>query len=95
MPAWLYILRLKSGNLYVGTTMDLDRGCRLHFEGKACRTTKIDPPIALVHSEEFLTNLEARRREAQIKRWSRQKKEALVSENIARLKELSKSREKD
>ena len=95
MPSWLYILRLKSGNLYIGATIDLYRRCRLHFEGKACRTTKIDPPIALVHSEEFLTNLEARRREAQIKRWSRQKKEPLVSGNMARLKELSKSREKD
>ena len=94
MPAWLYILRLKSGNLYIGATTDLDRRCRLHFEGKACRTTNIDPPIAVVHSEEFLTNLEARRREAQIKRWSREKKEALVSGDMAKLKELSKSREK-
>ncbi len=94
MFAWLYILRLKSGNLYIGATMDLDGRCRLHFEGKACRTTKNDPPIALVHSEEFSNNLEARRREAQIKRWSRAKKEALVSGDMSRLKELSKSREK-
>jgi putative endonuclease len=93
MSAWLYILRLKSGKLYIGATADLDQRCREHFEGKACRTTKVDPPVGLVHSEEYQTNLEARRREAQIKRWSRAKKEALVYGDMAKLQELSKSRE--
>lgn len=93
MPAWLYILRLKSGNLYIGATTDLDQRCQEHFEGKACRTTKVDPPVAIVHSEEFETNVAARRREAQVKRWSRAKKEALVSGDMAKLRELSKSRE--
>ena len=94
MSAWLYILRLKSGNLYIGAITDLHHRCREHFQGTACRTTKNDPPIALVHLEEFVNNLEARRREAQIKRWTRAKKEALVSGEKEKLKELSKSREK-
>jgi predicted GIY-YIG superfamily endonuclease len=93
VSAWLYILRLKSGNLYIGATTDLQQRCREHFEGKACRTTKIDTPLALVHSEKFVDNLEARRREAQIKRWSRAKKEALVCGELEKLRELSKSRE--
>jgi putative endonuclease len=93
VSAWLYILRLKSGNLYIGATTHLDQRCKEHFEGKACRTTKLDSPIGLVHTEEFVTNIEARRREAQIKRWSRAKKEALVSGDMAKLKEISKSRE--
>ena len=93
MSACFYILRLKSGNLYIGATTDLDQRCREHFEGKACRTTKLDRPTAIVHTEEFGTNIEARRREAQVKRWSRAKKEALVSGNMAKLRELSKSRE--
>jgi predicted GIY-YIG superfamily endonuclease len=49
--------------------------------------------VALVHSEEFVNNLEARRRDAQRKRWTRAKKEALVSGEMEKLKELSKSRE--
>jgi putative endonuclease len=93
VSAWLYILRLKSGNLYIGATTHLDQRCKEHFEGKACRTTKLDSPIGLVHTEEFVTNIEARRREAQIKRWSRAKKEALVSGDMAKLKEISKTRE--
>jgi putative endonuclease len=93
MSAWLYILRLKSGILYIGATTDLDRRCREHFEGKACRTTKLDPPIELIYSEEFPTFAGARRREAHVKRWSRAKKEALVSGEFAKLRELSLSHE--
>ena len=48
-----------------------------HCSGHACRTTKIDPPVALLYWEEFETFIEARKREAQIKRWSRSKKKLL------------------
>jgi putative endonuclease len=83
---------LKSGNLYIGATTNLDQRCKEHFAGKACRTTKIDPPVALVYSEIYETYTDARKREAQVKRWSRAKKEALTSGNMAKLKEISKSR---
>ena len=92
MPGWLYILRLKSGQLYAGSTTDLDRRIEEHYSGHACRTTKLDHPVDILYSEEFETFVEARRREAQIKRWSRSKKEALGSGDLAKLKELAKSR---
>ena len=94
MPAWMHILRLRSGILYPGVTQNL--GARLHaqFQGTACRTTRLDPPVALVYSEKYETLAEARRRENQIKRWSRTKKEALISGDINRLKGLSKSRKR-
>ena len=92
MPAWFYILRLKSGQLYIGSTTNLDQRYKDHCSGKACRTTKLDPPVELVYSEKYDTFAEARRRETQIKRWSRAKKEALVSEDLSKLKGLSKSR---
>ena len=69
MSSWIYILRLKSGQLYVGSTKNLDQRYKDHLSGNACRTTKLDPPDALVYSEEYDTFSEARRREAQIKRW--------------------------
>jgi len=94
MPAYLYILRLQSGQLYIGSTKDLDQRCREHFGGKACRTTKYDPPSELVYSESFATFSEARKREAQIKRWTRAKKEALVSGDLTKLQKLSKSSQK-
>ena len=94
MPAWLYIFRLKSRALYPGATKNLKERYKAHLAGKACRTTKLDPPVALVHSEEFETFVEARKREAQIKRWSRAKKEALVSGNLDTLRRLSKRRDR-
>jgi len=92
MPAWLYILRLKSGQLYIGSTTDMDQRYEDHCSGRACRTTKLDPPIAHIFTEEYQTFSEARKREAQIKRWTRAKKEALVSRDLTKLKQLSKKR---
>lgn len=92
MPAWCYILRLKSGKLYIGATTDLSARDQDHQSGRACQTTRVDPPVALVHSEKFDSFPEARKREAQVKRWSRAKKEALVSGDVDKLRKLSKSR---
>jgi putative endonuclease len=92
LSAWVYFLRLQSGNLYIGATTNLDQRCKEHFTGKACRTTKIDPPVALVYTEKFDTFSEARRRESQIKHWSRAKKEALIVGDMEKLKNLSKSK---
>ncbi len=64
MTAWLYILRLKSGQLYIGATNDLKQRYQDHLNGQACRTTKLDPPLELVYSESFPTFSEARKREA-------------------------------
>jgi len=94
VPGWFYILRLKSGALYIGATTASDQRYKDHCSGKACRTTKIDPPLALVYTETFESLSGARKRELQVKRWSRAKKEALVSGNMAKLKELAKSRKR-
>jgi predicted GIY-YIG superfamily endonuclease len=94
MEAWTYILRLKSGQLYIGATTDLKQRYQDHLNGRACRTTKLDPPLELVYTESYSTFSKARKREAQIKRWTRAKKEALVSGELANLSELSKSRKK-
>jgi len=91
MQSWLYLLRLKSGSLYVGSTTDLKQRYNDHCAGNACRTTNLDPPTSLVYSEDFETFSDARKREAQIKRWTRAKKEALVSGDMTKLKMLSKS----
>ena len=58
----------------------------------ACRTTQLDPPEKLLYSEEFDSFSDARKREAQVKRWSRTKKEALISADMVKLRSLAKSR---
>jgi len=92
MSAWFYILRLKSGQLYPGATTNLDQRWKDHQAGTACRTTKYDIPVALVYQEKYDMFSAARKRESQIKRWSAKKKEALVAEDKAKLRSLSKSR---
>jgi predicted GIY-YIG superfamily endonuclease len=92
MPAWFYILRLKSGALYIGATTELNQRYKDHCSGKACRTTSLDPPIALLYSEELETFSDARKREAQVKRWSRGKREALASGDFETLHQLAKRR---
>lgn len=89
----VYILRLRSGQLYVGSTTDLRQRLVDHSSGRACRTTTLDPPVALLRLEAFDTFAQARRREAQLKRWSRAKKEALVRGDLASLSRLSRSRD--
>jgi putative endonuclease len=86
-----YILRLQSGALYLGATTNLPARYKDHISGKASRTTALDPPTSIVFSELHHTFKEARRREAQVKRWSRAKKEALVLEDLHELRKLSKS----
>ena len=92
MTAWFYILRLQSGALYIGATKDLEKRYAKHRVGAAGRTTSLDPPISLVYSEEHDSFSAARQREAQVKRWSRAKKEALVAGDKDKLRALSKSR---
>ena len=92
LAAWTYLLRLKSGQLYIGSTTDLKQRYQDHVNGQACRTTKLDPPIKLVYSESYPTFSEARKREAQIKRWTLAKKEALVTGDMDKSRALSRSR---
>ena len=91
MPAWFYILRLRSGSLYIGATTNLETRYKTHQNRLAARTTTLDPVVSLVYSEEHESFSKARQREAQVKRWSRAKKEALVAGDKDKLRALSKS----
>jgi putative endonuclease len=89
--AFVYFLRLHSGSIYVGCTIDLEQRLADHQDGVACYTTKQDPPIDLLRLGGCSDFAAARQREAQLKKWSGQKKEALVRGNLAQLRELARS----
>ena len=89
----VYFLRLRSGALYIGASEDLEQRMDDHASGLACRTTQLDPPAAFLWFEVFSTFSEARTREAQLKRWSRAKKEALIRGDSDVLRALSRSRD--
>lgn len=94
MSAWVYILRLRSGGLYVGATTNLDGRLKDHLKGIGARATSLDQPVELAYSELYENFSEARMREAQVKRWTRSKKEALISGNIEALRNLAKRRKR-
>ena len=88
-----YFLRLKSGALYIGYSTDIEQRLDDHWHGQACRTTQLDQPASLLRVEACATLSEAVAREAQLKRWSRAKKQARLHGDVAGLKSLSRSRD--
>lgn len=87
----VYFLQLKSGVFYIGSSTDLLQRLDDHSSGQACRTTQDDPPVAVLRIEIHPTFTAARRREAQLKRWSPAKKSALIRGEVAHLRRLSRS----
>ena len=88
---YVYILRGASNTLYVGVTENVAARIATHNQGKGAHWTKTYRGASLVYSEAHLTLGSARKREMQLKKWSRAKKEALIAGDVAQLKKLSRS----
>lgn len=79
---YFYILRCSGNSLYCGVTIDLERRVKEHNSdnSKASRYTRARRPVELVYTEEYQDLKSAMRREAQVKKWPKVKKEFLVSQ---------------
>ena len=75
---YLYILRCGDGTLYTGITTDVEKRLEQHRTGKGAKYTRGRGPLELVYQETCLDHSQALKREAAIKRMSRQKKEILI-----------------
>jgi predicted GIY-YIG superfamily endonuclease len=84
--AFAYILRCADDSLYVGHTDDLALRERAHNDGFASTYTAARRPVRMIYAEDHATIQKAIARERQIKRWSTDKKEALVNGGSSRLK---------
>jgi putative endonuclease len=87
---YVYILRCSNDSYYVGSAQDLDARVKAHNAGRGAAYTFKHRPVYVVYSESLESELQAVRRERQLKRWSREKKEALITGDLNRLKSLSK-----
>ncbi len=77
---FVYILECADTSIYIGCTNDLERRVKQHNGSKSgAHYTKIRRPVVLKYSESFRTLGKARKREAEIKSWPRQKKIALLT----------------
>jgi putative endonuclease len=87
--AFTYIVRCADGTLYVGYTEDLATREQTHNEGRGAAYTAARRPVRMVYAEQHPSTEKAIARERQLKRWSREKKEALICEDGAKLDWLS------
>lgn len=78
---YVYIIRFDRNKLYTGVTTDVARRFEEHSKGgaKAAKALKGKGPYTLVYSEQAGSRSEAQAREYQIKQWSREKKQALIT----------------
>ena len=84
-----YILRCSDKSYYVGHTDELEQRLAQHGGGFGSQYTGTRLPISLVWFEEFPTREEAKAAEAQLKKWSRRKKEALIEGKTEELKQAA------
>lgn len=75
---FLYILECADGSLYTGITTDVHRRFSEHKNKKGANYTRARRPLRVAYTEECADRSSALKREAEIKRWPREKKLLLV-----------------
>ncbi|WKE67259.1 GIY-YIG nuclease family protein [Gallaecimonas kandeliae] len=88
-PWYLYLVRTARGHLYTGITLDVARRFAEHQAGKGAKALRGKGPLALVYAECVGSHSEALRREMEVKRFSKARKEALVAAGQAALEVCS------
>lgn len=75
---YVYIIKNNLGKLYVGISKNPDSRLKEHNSQRGSAFTKLGN-FRIVFREEHKTLPEARKREIQIKKWRRDKKEILIN----------------
>lgn len=76
---FVYLLECGDGSLYTGITTDPARRLKEHQQGKGGRYTRAKGAVQLAYTEPHTDRAAASRREAELKKWPRQKKLTLCS----------------
>jgi len=79
---YCYIVLCADDSYYVGKAEEPEERVRNHNSGKGADWTAARLPVKLVWSELHPTLASARRREIQLKGWSRKKKAALIAGSL-------------
>ncbi len=91
---FMYILQCVDGSFYTGSTTNLNRRLTEHQLGVGANHTKKRLPVTLVYFEAYDWIGDAFAREKQIQKWTRRKKEALISLKNMDLPKLAKKKRK-
>lgn len=80
MNWYVYMLRCGDDTLYTGCTNDVSRRLAAHQKGVGAKYTRSRLPVELVYQETLPDRSAALRREAAVKKLSRQQKLALIGQ---------------
>lgn len=75
---YVYILKCCNGSLYTGWTTDLEGRLKAHNRGTGAKYTRSHRPVELVYFEMQKSRSDALKREAYIKKLSREEKLVLL-----------------
>lgn len=72
------MIKNSSNKLYIGVTENPNKRLVTHNSLRGAKFTKYVPDFKIVFLEEYENLAQARKREIQIKKWNRSKKETLI-----------------
>jgi len=75
---FFYMLRCKDDSIYSGIALDVAERLKKHNNGTGARYTAVHRPAVLIYWERFNSISEAMRRETQVKKLPRNKKEQMA-----------------
>jgi putative endonuclease len=78
MDWFIYMARCRDGSLYTGITNDVERRMIMHNKGTGAKYTRSRGPVRLVYLEGPCSRSDALKRERQLKRFPKKKKEILA-----------------
>jgi len=76
---FFYVVECCDKSLYSGITNNIEQRIEKHNSGTGAKYTASRRPVKLIYLEKFPNQSEARKREIQIKNWSRIKKDRLIA----------------
>lgn len=75
---FIYMIKNQHGNLYIGVTDNPVRRLSEHNSKRGSKFTKARNQFEIVFLEKYINLSDARKREIQIKKWRRDKKDFLI-----------------
>ena len=76
---YVYLLECADGSVYTGITTDVARRFEEHASGKGGHFTAAKKAKRMLYAEEHPDRSAASKREAEIKKWPRERKLALIA----------------
>ena len=74
----VYMLLCDDNTIYTGITNDLKKRFENHISGKGAKYLRGRKPLEIVYTENFQNRSMATKREIEVKKLNRRKKEALI-----------------